>query len=112
VVRLAIHLVLATLIAVSFVVNATLDDPEPDNVPTYEALVPHIGEGTLSFLTDSSEMAPYRFRAFRYAIAPRIARLERRRSRSDWVVSDRAGVPPGYTVVRRQNPNVVLLRRQ
>ncbi len=108
-----VAIVLGLAVAASLGINATLEDPHGSWVPVYEELAPHLGEGSLGFVSDApADTRKYRYRMARYALAPRQLDLVGRRTAHDWVVSDLVGPLPGYDVVHRVGDDVMLLRRR
>jgi hypothetical protein len=85
----------------------------PDLIPSYRRAASQVPARELGFATSRSGLeARYSFDCLRYAAAPRRVIRQRLRPRSEWIVSDGAGVLPGYQAVRRFEGGVQLLRRQ
>jgi hypothetical protein len=104
---------LGALAAWSLATALAVRNPDPDLVPYFARLAPHLPEGELGFVTGPGPRRAtlYRYDAMRYALAPRPVAWERPPTR-EWLIADRAGVPPGYEVVHAFGDGLALLRRR
>ncbi len=109
----ALVAVLVLLVAWSAIANASWEYALADRVPDFERAVPLVPGNDIGFASGrAGSEALYGFHAFRYALAPRVATRQRLDPRSEWIVSDRAGVLPGYRVVHRLGDGLLVLRRR
>lgn len=104
---------LAALVLWSLLTDLNWLYVHPDLIPTYRRAVSRIPARELGFASSRSGLeARYSFDCLRYAAAPRRVTRQRLHPRSEWIVSDGAGVLPGYEAVRSLEGGVQLLRRR